>query len=694
MVDLPRLEFDTRKAHIKRLFAVTKDSDGVETEDRSAWIDMYRIDQFTYVDEKGIKFAVYLLWEDEPLYPSQTTKESEENLAKYGREISTKRLTDPQADYEVGTDPEFWFNIPIIDMVVLEDRTLLTKNAPEIRKLKFINDNFELVKLLGGSDIPEGFLIGKRKLWIKRVVHWDTSTYPEEENVFVKALEYERAGEEDDTQYIDQEIPQIIHIEDNVVPDNKRFTVAMYNFNMAKNFRNVTIETIQEERQGKLPPIRLDPFQQIVNVQLSKGATEVEDGSRVELDDDIGTTNKIVVAVAFKIVEPAPGQIPLMTFGVKSENKPGGTIGPPINTPMNTYDSAQFGVFWSGSTISIAVGAEVFTQSLHLCSFDTTKTQTYSLETTASSSGFSNILHMGNDVPTWAPFATSVTGPGLPSTGILGWATDNSNPPLVRGDVTVTSLVGTPAGTTLTFTVSAGFFHSPAGDRDDIFNLETIGGGSSKINDDLITSEDGWFHVAISLDTSGDRDVCFASVNGFNCSPEPQENTRRSTGNPTNGTGGYVMDGGSCPNNLLYDQPKPPYPVYIEIPGFDFTLGPSIGLPHREIDVDTPNDNNVTGLVIGYADVQVWVGKSYDVGKNAKKFARVKPATDEKTKNQLLLRSPSVIQEELGQPNIWLTGVPEKFIKNRGSGGVDFTKTGELKKIKGPKYSNIEVETP
>jgi len=267
MVDLPRLEFDKRKAHVKRLFAVTKDSNG-EEEDRSMWIDMYRIDQFTYVDEKGIKFLVYLLWEDEPTDPAQTTKESEENLHKYGREISTKRLTDPQSDLESGQEPDFWFNIPIIDMVVLEDRTLLTKNAPEVRKLKFINDNPELISLLGGPEIPEGFKVGRRKIWIRRVTHWDTDKYPDEENVYVPALEYERSGDEDTDQYIDQEVPQIVHIEDNVTPTNKRFTVVMFNFDMAKNFRNKTIEDIKEEREAKLPPIRLDPFQQVINCQL------------------------------------------------------------------------------------------------------------------------------------------------------------------------------------------------------------------------------------------------------------------------------------------------------------------------------------------------------------------------------------------------------------------------------------------
>lgn len=259
---MARIEFDKRKAHIKRLFAVTKSENDIVEEDRTLWIDMYRIDQCTYIPEDGKKFLVYLNWLDKPTDPAQTTKESEENLALYGRKITTKRLTNPQFEIADNEHPDFWFNIPIIDSI------RLVNPQGQVYELKFFNENPELIALLKDEAISEEDKKARRKLWLRRVVHWDTDEYPEEENVYVPALEYTRKGDEDTEQYIDQEVPNVIHIIETTEPISQHTTLIMFNHLMARNFRNKTLEDIKTERQSKLPPIRLDPFQQIVNCQI------------------------------------------------------------------------------------------------------------------------------------------------------------------------------------------------------------------------------------------------------------------------------------------------------------------------------------------------------------------------------------------------------------------------------------------
>ncbi len=246
-------------AHVKRIFAVTKSEFGVEEEDRTMWIDMYRIDQFTFIPEDGKKFLVYLKWQDEPTDPTQSTQESEANLAIYGREIITKRLTDPQSDLGDNEHPDFWFNVHVVNSV------RIVNPQGQLYKLQFFNENPELIALLKNELPNEEDRLARRKIWIRRVVHWDTDDYPDEENVYVPALEYQRKGDTDEDQYIDQEIPQVAHIIETTEPIAQRFTSIMSNFDMAKNFRNKTLEEIKTERQGKLPPIRLDPFQQIIN---------------------------------------------------------------------------------------------------------------------------------------------------------------------------------------------------------------------------------------------------------------------------------------------------------------------------------------------------------------------------------------------------------------------------------------------
>lgn len=215
-----------RKAHVIRIKGREKGSDD-ELED--VWVDVRRVDEIT-IDDRGdgqVK-VISLAWDDG--YVDGATPDEE-------RKTTELKLTDPENPPDDPDDPDIWIPLKVIDQATVTDSD---------QKIILVFNN----EVMDGQDTT-------RKVTARRVTFAETNVDPLDDPV--NAEEYERdESTKDEDQYLDVEV-----ISEYRYDDADQVVVTEF------DTENDELINSFEETPGDRPqpPVRLDPFQDVVNVQ-------------------------------------------------------------------------------------------------------------------------------------------------------------------------------------------------------------------------------------------------------------------------------------------------------------------------------------------------------------------------------------------------------------------------------------------
>lgn len=230
-----------RRTHVKRIFGMSSAG-----EDRDVYIDVEYVDEMlTNIVSNGQMTKVTLSWDD--------TNQS--------RQVSTLLLTDPANPPIDPNNPDVWIPINIIDSLNFKDQ--------EGRAVILTFDNS-----------PENIV---RQSVGTRVMHWetnvddllndggivDTTPFDGGDGGFMPNNSYSRVpGTVDESTYIDVEMCRSYRTEAST--DNELDTDHQQAINTVENrYISGALGTIPDGTVA--PPVRLDPLQNIVNVQWNNG---------------------------------------------------------------------------------------------------------------------------------------------------------------------------------------------------------------------------------------------------------------------------------------------------------------------------------------------------------------------------------------------------------------------------------------
>lgn len=345
----------SRKTHVTRIFGTNKKKEVLQ----DIWADVERIDESRFTGNtrgfgrQGLKRK--FRWRDDPKDTGEYLDPDLESAAPPG---SRKRVTELvkvcSPDEKDLNNPVEW--IPIRRIKRIRSRANSQKNNTRQAQFeKWVNDELQHARV-----------VEKR-----RILHYDTNIDKDAEKAckddptlkayVVKASEYTRndgkdgtEDTKDDSQYVEHEIvTKVIHRGNGVYYGNgNEPSDVLPNGRQVKKTKYQNQYLIDDSEPAKLeklgtndfdPPYRLDPFQNIINVQLGGLAVEFLDKSEkdgggiqsyLEMLDGIPDMDKGLISVWVRVpgrtaakLNTAPADptkriqgIPIMTFGKSYES--------------------------------------------------------------------------------------------------------------------------------------------------------------------------------------------------------------------------------------------------------------------------------------------------------------------------------------------------------------------------------------
>lgn len=279
MAFLERWRNIPRKVHITRIFGTNKDKEVIH----DIWADVERWDNFTRHTQDSTstfnrlrlqhhfqKLLAKFKWRDDPTQSNYRAEDNEdENEDGTARGTLVLKVCSP--DEENFDDPEEWIPIRVIHRVRMKE----TQKNMSVKKF--------LTKLLNADR-------KNRKVEFRRIVHYDTNIDEDVEKAIendstlkayvVPAYQYAKDDEtKDEDNYIESEIVKEIMKRDNLHNKSNGSEQKTY-----VKFKNQYL--INESEDAKLeelgvnntnPPYRLDPFQNIININWGGIAVEFYD---------------------------------------------------------------------------------------------------------------------------------------------------------------------------------------------------------------------------------------------------------------------------------------------------------------------------------------------------------------------------------------------------------------------------------
>lgn len=566
----------SRKSHIKRITGKSKPTGGGEPVDEpDVYVDVARIDTLDTVEWPGAQEnQINLQWKDAPGEDGNP-----------GRRMGNVRLIDPEETNR--DDPSVWIDLPVIERM-----TLVRHPGAQEQVTSFQPSS---------ADPQADELETARRVAIRRVTNAETNV-----DVQLDARGYladdgdyaRKADTIDDTQYLDVEIiesyPSTLH----QGPSPQEVLVSLINDDLKEMFS-------PPPGDAKRNPARLDPFQNIVNVQWGGGATEFEPGSMIQqAAATAANSSKLTVSMWCRVqttnAPSANGDLySLLEFG-----NPNGVIdrvgdGASNYIQLRTNSNGAYGN-WLGiqiaGVLNSVIGADVIT---HASSPFETGSINLPLWTANPYKTFIGDPYSYDAATTFTPYV------GLASTDLgSSVAPERWFHLFVAIDVSYESTYADPFG-----------------------GNKII----AAVNGNVVPFDGIWTDANRPTRTDGKVIPYMASTGSDFFSRGPYE--------WVGGAGGSASG---------------------KIPAFDVDLsGMEIGIPSQ---VASTNKNT---HLLDMADVQIWVGQYIDPTVHIEKFVKLDP--DDPTKP--LLVDPHVAQNAFGQPTFFFDGPPSKFAINRGSGG-------------------------
>jgi hypothetical protein len=284
-----------RKSHIKRIFGKRKSTipGGPPDEDApDVYVDMLRIDTMDTVEWPGAQEnQINLQWKDAPGEDGNP-----------GRRMGNVRLIDPEETNR--DDPAVWIDLPVIERM-----TLVRHPGAQEQVTSFQPSS---------ADPQADELETARRVAIRRVTHaesnvdaqLDDSGYLADEGDYTR-----KADTIDDTQYLDVEIiesyPSTLH----QGPSPQEVLVSLVNDDLKEMFS-------APPGDAKRNPVRLDPFQNIVNVQWGGGATEIEAASTLWRDLALPDSPRLSISMWVRTPADLSDPVPLLQFAADNVPQP------------------------------------------------------------------------------------------------------------------------------------------------------------------------------------------------------------------------------------------------------------------------------------------------------------------------------------------------------------------------------------
>ncbi|MHC6150539.1 hypothetical protein ACVSQB_01960 [Bradyrhizobium elkanii] len=254
---------DERKTHIFRVIGKTLDETGEVVDEPSAYIDIERSEYFKLVEGSGPDWKqtnVRLKW-----YLDDAGK-----VPNPSRETTMRKIIPP--DEENPDKPSVWFEVDTIDRIKIQD-------ADQVIYHSFDNS----AENMG------------RKVAVRRIVNYETTVdddYPEG-GVIPKEDYQKKAATKDKEQYLDFEF-----VQKRAFRDADQVYAISY-----KNQPLIDAAEMPDRSYspGQInPPWRLDPLQNIVNVNFGSLAVEFFDESFIEIPQIVPPSKKMFWSIWFR----------------------------------------------------------------------------------------------------------------------------------------------------------------------------------------------------------------------------------------------------------------------------------------------------------------------------------------------------------------------------------------------------------
>lgn len=223
---------DDRKTHVYRIIGKTKDENGDTVDATDVWIDLQRIEQFVTVEGAGFNYQKtfhHLEWYDD----------EDGDVPNNRRKTRVLKIIPPDENKD---DPSVWFEVPLTEQIEILDAD------------QRIFRSFE-----------NGVENERREVEVRRVTHFDTP-YDDDPDLDEGGIirDYHKTeGTEDEAQYLDVEIPT-----ESASLDHDQLTILKLD---NADLIDASREPETTYAEGEInPPWRLDPLQNIVNVQLGQ----------------------------------------------------------------------------------------------------------------------------------------------------------------------------------------------------------------------------------------------------------------------------------------------------------------------------------------------------------------------------------------------------------------------------------------
>lgn len=284
---------ESRKTHVTRIFGTNKNKDILH----DMWVDVERIDKATMKknakDLRGQKTVRKLKWTDDPRKPDDYVDPDDEDALYAAGQINRKtvlvKLCDPESTDDF-SDPDEW--IPVRKLKKIKSkRKVQHDGVSQTQVEKWVNDDTQ----------------HSRVVEARRFLHYDTNIDDEADKAaeddptikayVVKSDDYTRLdgqdGTEDtkdDSQWIEHEVvTKVIHKGNKVYYGNAAapndLDTSRGQVLKTKFHNNYLIDDSEPAKLEKLgqndvdPPYRLDPYQNIININWGGLAVEFGNGA-------------------------------------------------------------------------------------------------------------------------------------------------------------------------------------------------------------------------------------------------------------------------------------------------------------------------------------------------------------------------------------------------------------------------------
>jgi len=253
---------DTRKTHVIRIVGTNKNGDVLQ----DMWVDVERMDIIKSVTQKpDVQWQGHqrkLKWMDDP------AGDDYDPNGNPAREYVTLKLCDPENTDDV-TDPDEWIPLPVIKVM---------KSFGGDGHGQGYQDKHLVFDTGDDSDSTTA-----RQFEARRFVHYDTNIDDDAQAAFdddptltayvVQGEDYQiDPSTENDSQYVEQEVLSFYKASGNASPINMNNSDTNGQGKQIKLLNQYLID-MSQPAQGKItgsggvnPPYRLDPFQNIINV--------------------------------------------------------------------------------------------------------------------------------------------------------------------------------------------------------------------------------------------------------------------------------------------------------------------------------------------------------------------------------------------------------------------------------------------